>query len=212
MAMHTVPEDLVADFAAGATTPGVSLLIAAHLTQAPEARTHVDAYEAVGGELLRAEEGSRVSDGALEATLAMLDGQDAAPTPAANKDEGPLPQIVLDSIGVPFDQIAWKFQLPGVAAYDLDGFDGEKVRILRARPGAKVPQHTHEGSELTLVMAGCLTDGGIEYRRGDVAVNDEHDDHQPQITGDETCYCLIVQQGGLRFTGRFSRVLNYLGE
>ena len=40
----------------------------------------------------------------------------------------------------------------------------------------------------------------------------EEDDHRPKILGDETCYCLIVQQGSLHFTGRFSRVLNLLGE
>ena len=34
-------------------------------------------------------------------------------------------------------------------------------------------QHTHKGTELTLVMQGVLMDDGIKYHAGDVAVNTE---------------------------------------
>ena len=156
-----------------------------------------------------------MAEDALDAIFSQIDcapANDPVPQPVDLAEDGPLPGIVLEKLGVKFSEIQWKFQLPGVSAVDLDGFEGETVRLLRAKPGAKVPQHTHEGSELTLVLQGCLLDGGVEYRAGDVAVNDEEDDHRPEIGGDEMCYCLIVQQGSLRFTGRFSRVLNYIGE
>ena len=212
MPTHIAPEEILADYAAGAASPGVSLLVAAHLNHAPESRDRVRGYENVGGALLRSEESVSVGPDALARTLNMIDLPDEITNDVSPRAEGPLPTVVMDELGVAFDEIPWKFQLPGVSAVELDGFDGEKVSLLRARPGARVPKHTHEGTEMTLVLQGCLSDGGIEYRPGDVAVNDENDDHQPQITGEETCYCLIVQQGSLRFTGRFSRVLNYLGE
>lgn len=212
MPTHIAPENILADYAAGAASPGVSLLVATHLTQAPHSRENVRAYENVGGCLLRAEKQVEVGSDALDRTLAMIDGLDSSLMATVTHGESPLPAVLMDEIGVPFDRIPWKFQLPGVSVLELDGFEDEKVSLMRARPGARVPQHTHEGMEMTLVLQGCLSDGGIEYRKGDIALNDEHDDHQPQITGDETCYCLIVQQGDLRFTGRFSRFLNYLGE
>ena len=213
MAMHTAPDELLAEYAAGAATPGVSLLVAAHLTQVPDSRTRVETMESVGGAVFAGEQPEEMGIDALAATLAMLD-DDEAPVEVTVpvRDGGPLPNVVMDALGTDFDAIPWKFQLPGVSAVDFEGFEGEKVTLLRAKPGASVPQHTHEGSELTLVLQGCLSDGGIEYRKGDIAVNDEHDDHRPHITGDEICYCLVVQQGSVRFTGRFSRVLNYLGE
>ena len=61
-------------------------------------------------------------------------------------------------------------------------------------------------------MSGTLLDDGIEYRAGDVAMNTEDDDHKPQVIGSEVCHCLIVMDGGLRFTGAFSRAFNLLAE
>lgn len=202
---------MLADYASGAASPGLALLVAAHLTHAPESRTRVEAFEAVGGALLADEPVVSMSAAALDEVLARLDG-DGSPPMAPACAAGPLPRPVIDAVGRDFDQIPWKFRLPGVAEYELDGFAGEKVSLLRARPGARIPQHTHEGRELTLVMAGAMKDGDDIYEAGDVAINTEDDDHHPQIVGNETCYCLIVMSGGLRFTGPFSRVLNLLAE
>lgn len=217
MTTKKAPEELLEEYAAGSASPGVSLLVAAHLTHAPASRARVREYEQVGGALLHAERPAELSETALSRAMAMIDQPEddeppRQPARPARVEGGPIPAVVMAHLGTDFDSIPWKFQLPGVSAADLPGFEGEEVSLLRARPGARVPQHTHEGRELTLVLQGCLSDRGIDYRKGDVAVNDEDDDHHPQITGDETCYCLIVQQGNLRFTGRFSRVLNYLGE
>ena len=210
MTKHRPPDEILVDYASGTTSPGISLLVASHLTHAPESRAKVREFERLGGILLSEEAPAEMSSDALAAVLGRLDETEAVV--AAPLQAGPLPQPLVDRIGLNFDQIAWKTRLPGVAIFDLDGFEDEKVMLLRARPGAKVPQHTHEGAELTLVLQGCLHDGGVDYFRGDVAVNDEDDDHRPYATGDEICYCLIVQQGDLRFTGTFSRILNYLGE
>ena len=33
-----------------------------------------------------------------------------------------------------------------------------KARLLRIRPGIKIPRHTHAGTEMTLVLAGGFTE------------------------------------------------------
>ena len=211
------PEEMIADFATGAASPAVSLLMAAHLTQSPETRERLGVYEDACGAMLREERSDPLSDASFDAVMAKIDAGDTASEPqdriTHDRDpECPLPSPVLDRIGMKFDEIPWKFRLPGVSVYDIEDADGHKVSLLRAKPGSSVPQHTHNGTELTLVMQGVLMDNGIEYHAGDVAVNTEDDDHRPRILGDEMCYCLIVQQGDLHFTGRFSRILNYIGE
>lgn len=212
MPTHMPSTELLADYASGAASPGTSLLIACHLTQAPESRRHVAEMERIGGALLADEEPAPMQPGSLDTVMAMLDDV-AEPAPErAAPEPSPLPQPLIDAIGVPFSEIQWRFRLPGVSEYMLDGFDGERVSILRARPGTAVPQHTHKGAELTLVMAGALLDGDNLYQAGDVAMNDEEDDHRPRIIGDEICYCLTVLDGDLQFTGTFSRALNFLGE
>ena len=212
MPTHLPPDEMLADYACGATTPGVSLLLATHLTQSAASRAKVREFERIGGALLDEAPGVAMGAEALDAVLGQLDQFPEEPRVRALSDGGPLPLPLIDCIGRHFDEIPWKRRLPGVATFDLDGFGDESVSILRARPGASVPKHTHEAAEITLIMQGVLLDDGIEYHKGDVAVNDEHDDHRPRALGDETCYCLIVQQGSLKFTGTFSRVLNLLGE
>ncbi|MEM9784610.1 MAG: ChrR family anti-sigma-E factor [Pseudomonadota bacterium] len=226
MTIHHAPETLLADYASGSATPGLSLLVATHLTYAPEARARVSEFEAIGGAALQAAPQATVSEDLLTATLAALDarpcrssecegGADATASVLprrlrADGDSDVLPAPIRRALNGASPQ--WRFRLPGVSEAMIDGYDGEQVSLLRARPGASIPQHTHEGREITLIMQGALADGDRVYRRGDVAMNDEHDDHRPRIIGDETCICLIVMEGSLRFTGRFSRALNLLGE
>jgi putative transcriptional regulator len=212
MAGHLPPDEMLADYACGSMSPGIALLVASHLTKVPESRRRVREFERIGGILLEEEDPVEMAPSALDSVFAKIDS--TAPVIAKPKPEpsGPLPTPLIDALGIKFDEIPWKFRLPGVSVYHVDGYGDEDVMLLRGKPGAKVPQHTHEGMEATLVLQGVLMDGDTAYQPGDVALNDEQDDHRPYIGGDETCYCLIVQQGNLRFTGTFSRILNYIGE
>ncbi len=213
MPTHLPPDEILADYACGAATPGVALLVAAHLSKSPEGLARVRTFEDIGGTMLADEDPAEMGTDALASVLDRLDdAPDAVTEPRQRKSSGPIPSAVLDSLGTTFEDIPWKFRLPGISVCDLEGYGDEKVSLLRAKPGATVPQHTHEGAEMTLVMQGILLDEGIEYHAGDVAVNDEQDDHRPRILGDEICYCLIVQHGDLKFTGTFSRILNFIGE
>lgn len=213
MATHLAPDEMLAGYACGATTPGIALLVAAHLTQAPEARSRVGELERIGGILLAEEPPAEMSETALDRALAALDHApgEAAIDRRRVPASGVLPRPVVERIGLDADRVPWKLRLPGVWVHEVGGFADDRVVLLRARPGASVPQHTHRGIEVTLVMQGCMLDRGVEYLPGDVVVNDEDVDHRPRIIGDETCYCLVVQQGDMHFTGPFSRVLNLLG-
>lgn len=212
MPTHLPPTEILADYASGAASPGVSLLIASHLTYSPESRSMVNAFEAVGGALLADETPVAMSASALDCALAAIDLGPQEMAETARGDGGILPRPLRDAITCAESAIPWKFRLPGVSEYELPGFGPEHVSILRAKPGSGIPQHTHEGTELTLVLAGALQDGNRIFEAGDLAVNTEEDDHRPRIIGDDICYCLVVMDGSLRFTGRFSRALNLLAE
>lgn len=203
--------DLLAEYASGGASPGLALLVSAHIAQNSQSRAVASEYESLAGAIFAEAPEAEMGETALERVLAGIDETGAAPDPF-QLDAGPLPRPVVEAIGKDFDSIPWRFLLPGISEYELPGFGPEKVSLLRAKPGARVPQHTHEGREFTLVMTGALKDGDAVYKAGDLAVSDEDHDHHPEIVGDEVCHCLIVLDGSLRFTGRFSRVLNYLGE
>lgn len=222
-------DELLTAYTAGTTSPGLSLLCAAHLTLSPESRAYVSGLEELGGALLRDEpldDAATDTAPSLEAMLALIDQEEAdrASDPRAGSsrlvdgaagaapDFGPLPAPIGRAVGKNFSDMAWKFRLPGISEHTLDSFDREKVSLLRARPGSRVLGHTHVGFEATLVLTGAMKDGDRVLTRGDVALCGPEHDHHPEIIGDETCYCLIVVDGALRFTGAFTRALNLFAE
>ncbi len=84
-----------------------------------------------------------------------------------------------------------------------------KTRLLRIKAGTALPQHTHEGHEFTLLLAGGFSDASGHYLRGDVAVADASVDHRPVADDGEDCLCLAVTDAPLRLTGPFGRYLNF---
>ena len=211
-------DDLLSAYAAGTTSPGLSLLCAAHLTLSPEARGFVSAAESLCGAMLADESVDDVSPMNFESLLARLDEpqpsalQSAPVTPCAREEGGlVLPRPIQRALGGE-PTPPWRFRLPGIHEHVLDGYQQERVSLIKARPGAKIPKHTHEGDEATLVLAGALQDGDMVLKTGDLSIAGPEHDHTPEILGDDICICLVVNNGALRFTGRFGRALNLFAE
>lgn len=203
--MHNghLTDDLIVAYATGAATDGVALAAAAHLTYCAECRRKVEAHEAIAGALLA--ETSAVAGPDIANVLDRLgdDGESAAP-----QDAGPLPAPVAAAVGMNFDDIPWRFRLPGVYVHEMSNENGDDISLMKVRPGAVIPSHTHEAEELTVVFAGELEDGGVTYKAGDISVADASVDHKPRAGGDTACICLAVLSGGVKFTGPFGRALN----
>ena len=76
--------------------------------------------------------------------------------------------------------------------------------------GADVPDHGHEGLEMTLVLAGAYSDGRGRYARGDVDVADETVEHHPVAEPGAPCLCLAATEGRLRFRALLPRIAGSL--
>lgn len=205
---HPKPE-LLAAYADGSLSDGMSLLVASHLTFCPPCRKAVARLEALGGALLAEAEPVAPVAASLAATLARLDHEEPElSVPAAG--DAVLPAPLRARVGVGVGEIRWRFLLPGLSECKLEGFADEDVGLIRARPGVRIMAHTHSGNEATLVLSGQLRDADRVFGRGDVAMADHHDDHRPEIVGSEVCICLAVLSGRMRFTGPLGRAINLL--
>jgi len=209
MAVQYHPDtETLAEYALGALAPGMELLVSSHLTFCPTCRSRAQEFEAIGGAALS--DAQDVGDGpSLDATLAMLD-MDEPEKIITPKVSSIFPTALQSFIPADQDSIDWTFRLPGIYEHELAGFGDESVSLLKAKPGAKMLSHTHEGQEATLILSGQLSDHGKIYAKGDVSQADDHHDHRPEIVGDGMCVCLIVMSGKMRFTGTIGRALNVL--
>ena len=70
-----------------------------------------------------------------------------------------------------------------------------------------MPQHTHQGLELTLVLAGSFADGDEEFHAGDIEVADETVDHTPVSGPNGPCICLAVTDAPLVFRSWLPRMI-----
>jgi putative transcriptional regulator len=72
-----------------------------------------------------------------------------------------------------------------------------------------VPEHTHKGFELTLLLDGEFEDEMGKYVKGDFICLDSAHKHSPQTT--QGCLCLTVVNDALQFTKGMSKLLNPFG-
>ncbi len=196
-------------YANGTLSDGMSLLIASFLTYSPEARAKVADLEVVAGAMLEELPVQDLDPPGFDAVMARIDeGRDNAIQSFPKVTDARVPSPLRSALDGNLDDLRWKFRMPGLSEYCLDSYEGEAVSLLRAKPGTGMLAHTHEGEEATLILTGQMADGDKVYRAGDIAVADHHHDHCPKIIGDETCYCLIVMSGSMKFTGPVGRALN----
>ena len=206
-------EELLEMYASGSLSEGMEMFVKGHLHFCPSCRQKVELLEAVAGELLCEEvTTTEIAPGALKNVLMKIkDNQGNESTkPTSSIKGGLMPNMINNFIGKTSEEISWRFRLPGISDYKISNHNGEEISLLKAEPGAKIFQHTHDGEEATLVLSGALKDGDMILRSGDVSIVDENHTHNPSIFGSEPCICLVVMSGKVKFTGRFTRAFNLL--
>jgi putative transcriptional regulator len=83
------------------------------------------------------------------------------------------------------------------------------TNLLHIEPGGSVPEHTHKGFELTLLLEGSFHDDKGEYVKGDFIMLDGNHTHNP--ISDTGCLCYTVANDALHFTQGINKLLNPIG-
>jgi putative transcriptional regulator len=207
-------DGLLAGYAAGSLPRPFQALVGAHLELSPRYRGFVSDLESIKGSDLSAAEPIelRRHGAMLSAILDAPRGGDAVASAgqAASPGVSVLPVALRTYIGRDLSDIRWRFRLPGVKEYVIENRDGVSASMLWVSAGRRMPQHTHDGLEATLLLQGGFRDEGAHYRRGDVAIGEHDVDHQPVADADEDCLCFAVNEGDTHLTGTVGRMLRGL--
>ncbi|KQQ58177.1 transcriptional regulator [Rhizobium sp. Leaf311] len=215
---HRVSDELLLDYASGSLGESWSLAVSTHLALCPESRQRLKTLEMAGGALLQDIEPAQsqeISDDQW-AQIRKLLKPDAVTRPsgqtASQSRPQPtgavLPEPLRSYAGGDVDALKWKQLGPGAYHFPIRTRDGEaNVRLLRIPAGKPVPEHTHGGRELTVVLSGYFKDGDDVFRRGDFEEADEDLTHQPIAGEGEDCICLAVTDAPLKFKSWLVRLL-----
>lgn len=210
---HHPTLDTLARYAAGHMCEAQSVVIATHATACVACRDEIRDFEALGGIALEEIDPAEMSAGALDAFWVRAGALEAelkkpieAPT-APVRIEAAAPLAAYLKSGV--DDVKWSPIATGVSQSVLkaDGYRSGALRLLRILPGTAIPRHTHEGSELTLILRGAYNDELGKYAAGDIADLDGQALHSPTAVGDEPCICLIATNAPLKFDSLLGKVM-----
>ncbi len=200
-------DSLFARYVAGSLAEPVRVLVNAHLAISTSNRAMVEAMESLAGHSMESLKPIDLSDREerLEAIF-------AAPQFASDTRLVPetsiLPPELLRLVGHDIEQIPWRSKMPGYREYSLGEIDGYEATMLWIKAGRKMPSHTHDGAELTLVLDGAFSDINGRYGRGDIALADENTDHRPIAEDGRPCICFAVTDAPLRLTGSYSQIFS----
>ena len=106
--------------------------------------------------------------------------------------------------------VKWKSFKDVKVASLLPKENNEKLELIHVMPGAKIPQHTHEGNESFLVLHGSYSDEYGSYKQGSVQVRSDDHDHTPVGHAQTGCIGLAYTHGKIKFSGKFGKLLNII--
>jgi len=200
-------DSLLARYVAGTLPTPARVLVEAHLELKPKNRIKVANLESMAG--LELMEIDPVPLSNRDAMLAAVLGSSAPE--ASGRDAGDsqrvFPKALYDFVGFDADEVPWRTRMPGFKEYDIGEIEGCHVNLFWIKPGRTVPAHTHEGSEISLVLDGAFSDARGHYGRGDISVADDSVDHRPNADMGRPCIGLAVMDAPLKLTGSFRQLI-----
>lgn len=200
---HHTPDALLAAYAAGTLPHAFAVVVASHVSLCEQCRAGLHAHQAVGGLLLEDTETTAVSSGLKNDVLALLDAP-FTPEPVYERS-GVYPGPVMEALKGRAPR--WKSLGMGVRQDILSENNQGSVRLLLIPPGQAVPDHGHNGMELTLVLQGSFSDETGRFGVGDLEIADEELEHTPVADPGEACICLAATDARLRFNALVPRLL-----
>lgn len=207
---HHPREEMLLDYVSGALGEAWSIAIATHLSVCPQCRRVASGLETLAGAVLKELSDEVVEPSTLDSVLSRLEEGERR----RNRIEVDslevvcLPKPLRDYTGGDLDSVRWK-RLGPVAHQVVvcAESDGTVARLLRIPAGKPVPEHSHGGDEITLVLRGAFEDHLGLYERGDMQSADASITHRPYAVPGEDCICLAVTDAPLQFRSMTARLL-----
>ena len=222
---HHLSDTTLGAFTAGTLIESISLVVASHISLCPDCRKRRDQLEDVGGIELQQADPESMSPDALQKIMIKLGKQELPLSSLPANDSGAslsnnlAPRVINPEIPAPLrayvpgrlEDVEWKTMAPGIKCFAIAGLKtgGGTLSLLKIAPGVNIPEHGHQGIELTQVLKGSFSDEIGRFGVGDIADLDSDIEHQPIADTDEACICLIATEAPLKFSGLMPRLVQY---
>ncbi|PYG28779.1 ChrR family anti-sigma-E factor [Pelagimonas varians] len=203
---HHIPDAMIAAYASGNLPHQFAMVVASHISLCAECRAALGAHQAAGGAVLESTSSVALSANLKTNLMSLLD-EPTVPEPVYDA-KGIYPGPIMQALkGKP---LRWKKLGMGVRQSLLSESESGSTRLLYIPAGQAVPDHTHNGLELTLVLQGSFSDETGRFGVGDVEIGDQDLEHTPVADAGDACICLAATDAPLQFKAFLPRLLQPL--
>ena len=200
---------LMNEYSAGTLPLAQSTCVSLHLNYCEHCQRQSQQLQNLGASLFEDLAPAPVEDGLLDAVLAQLDDQPPLSYGHNGSSQGEFPGLVHRLMDRNYDELEWNRVSSGLRVSRLRTGDlDNELALYHIKAGGKIPQHTHRGTELTLVLDGSFSDEEGVYSEGDFLMRDGEHVHTPTAAQTSDCICIGVLDAPIRFTRWNYRVLN----
>lgn len=204
---HHLNEKLLMSYAAGILPEAFNLVVATQMSISDEARARLASYEAIGGGILEETEKVEMSPNSLQDVFNKIKSAKTKKFNAPKMVEGVFPEPLKKYAGKELGSVKWKNIGRGVKQSILKTDSDASARLLYIPAGTAMPNHSHNGLEMTLVLKGSFHDEKDLFKRGDIEIGDQDLHHKPTASNDGPCICLVASDASLKFKSIIPRLL-----
>jgi putative transcriptional regulator len=209
MITHHPDTRLLNEFSAGSLGLAQSVCLSLHLNYCEECRRQSQRLQQVGAAMFDRLSPAEVDPSMLDGLLARLDEEPPLSYTSQPATEQESPALMQRLIRREYADLDWNRITSGLQISRLrTGDPTNEFALYHIKAGGKIPQHTHRGSELTLVLEGSFSDEEGLYQQGDFILRDDEHTHTPTAARTTDCICVGVLDAPIRFTPWNYRPLN----
>lgn len=212
---HHIDDATLMSYAAGTLSEPLSAVVSCHIDLCKDCQDSLKSFNMLGGVLLEIIPTDDISSPAQQPPvlkdITTQDDEEKFSEKTVQKNSI-VPASLQKIIGTDLEHLHWRTMAPGIKFYELplSHKGAGYLRLMKFAPATVLPEHGHNGTELTLVLEGGYSDGYGHYLPGDVADLDEAVRHRPVIDRDGECISLVAADAPANYSSLIPRLLQPL--
>lgn len=212
MIKHHPTLEMLEQFSQGALPASLSVAISAHVEMCPCCAKKVAAYELENSNMVFDDGFTGELDMDFDQMMSSITADSSADVAKAYEPEvieyhnakAIVPRAIASVTRSNFSHVGKLSR----SRLELDDGDA-RASLLQIAPGGEIPNHTHTGFELTLLLDGSFEDESGSYVAGDFIWLDGRHSHTPKTK--DGCLCFTLVNSALHFNKGLSKLLNPIG-